>query len=83
MRYTSLAGIGFVIAVVAAILVTGSVPGATQPATDISQYFADHRLEFLIAAWLGFPIVALFSAFATGVCDYLVAIDVREATALR
>ena len=83
MRNTGISGFGFVIAVIAAIVVTGSVPSASQPATEISQYFADHRLEFLIAAWLGFPIVALFSAFATGVCDYLVAIDVREATALR
>jgi hypothetical protein len=83
MRNTSLAGFGFVLAVVAAIAVTGSVPSASQPPTEISQYFADHRLQFLIAAWLGFPIVALFSAFATGVCDHLIAIDGREATPLR
>jgi hypothetical protein len=83
MRITGIAGIGFVIAVVAAIVVTGSVPSASQPPTEISQYFADHRFQFLVAAWLGFPIVALFSAFATGVCDYLIAINVREATPLR
>ena len=82
MRSTSFAGFGFVVAVVAAILVTGS-PSASQPAAEISQYFVDHRLAVLIAAWLGFPIVALFSAFATGLCDYLIAIDGREATPLR
>jgi hypothetical protein len=83
VRNTSVAGIGFVIAVLAAILVTGSVPSASQAPTDISQYFADHRLAFLIAAWLGFPIVVLFSAFATGLCDYWMALDNREATLLR
>jgi len=83
MRYTSFAGFGFVLAVAAAIAVTGSVPSATQPPTEISQYFAEHRTQFLIAAWLGFPIVALFSAFATALCDHLIAIDVREATPLR
>jgi NAD(P)-dependent dehydrogenase (short-subunit alcohol dehydrogenase family) len=76
-------GGGFVLAVVAAIAITGAVPSASQPPTDIIRYFAAHRLAALLAAWLGFPIVALFSAFATGVCDYLVALNSREGTSLR
>jgi len=83
MRYTRIAGIGFVLAVAAAIALTGGMPAASQPPTDIIHYFATHRLAALLAAWLGFPIVALFSAFATGVCDYLVALDSREGTSLR
>jgi hypothetical protein len=83
MRYTSAAGFGFVIAVVAAIVITVGAPNASQPPADIINYFAAHRLATLIAAWLGFPIVALFSAFATGVCEYLLAIDPREGPSLR
>jgi hypothetical protein len=72
LRYTRLAGLGFVLAVVAAIVITGAVPSASRSPTEISRYFATHRLATLLAAWLGVPIVALFSAFATGVCDSLV-----------
>jgi hypothetical protein len=83
MRYTSMAGLGFVLAVVAAIAITGAVPSASQPPADIITYFATHRLVSLLAAWLGFPIAALFSAFATGVCEYLRALDPREGPSLR
>ncbi len=83
MRATSIAGFGFVLAVGAAIAITGAVPDASRPPAEIASYFAVHRFSFLAAAWLGFPIVALFLAFATGVCDYLTAIDPRESTQLR
>jgi hypothetical protein len=83
MRRTGLAGTAFVAAVVAAIIVTGAVPDATRPPAEINTYVTAHRAPLLIAAWLGFPIVALFMLFATGVCDHLEALDAREGTSLR
>ncbi len=83
MRSTSYAGVAFVAAVIAAIAITGAVPNASSPPAEISTYFLAHRAPVLAAAWLGFPIVALFMLFATGVCDHLAALDPRGGTSLR
>ncbi len=83
VRSTGVAGIGFVAAVVAAIVVTGAVPDASRPLAEMAAYITEHRAAVLTAAWLGFPIVALFMLFATGVCDHVAALDPREGTSLR